>query len=266
MFEPDTSLDFREGMIKRKLERIRQTILITSGKGGVGKSIVAATLAALMAKAGMSVGLLDADVYGPSSAFIFGVRGLPKEDRHGLIPPVSNGVKVMSLDLFLAGRPLLMSGKGARQIVKELLALTDWGILDCLIVDTPPSTGDVLMTLIKAIGNRSGSIVVTAPTALSTSIVRRVIKILLAAQVPIFGVLENMSYTASSKARPLTHSRGKSLASEFGIKFLGELPIDYKAAEAADASDIPSLLQTDFAKALLTSMKNSNLFTTKTKN
>ena len=266
MFEPDTDLDFREGMIKRKFERIDQTILITSGKGGVGKSIVAATLAALMAKAGMSVGLLDADVYGPSSAFIFGVRSLPKEDRHGLIPPVSNGVKVMSLDLFLTGRPLPMSGKGARQIIKELLALTDWGILDCLIVDTPPGTGDILMTLIKTIGNRSGSIVITAPTALSTYIVRRVIEILLAAQIPILGILENMSYIASSKERPLTHSKGKSLASEFGIKFLGELPIDYKAAEAADASDISSLLQTDFAKALLTSLEKSNLFTTKPKN
>jgi len=266
MFEPNTSLDFREGMIKRRLERIGQTILIASGKGGVGKSMVAATSAALMAKTGMSVGLLDADVYGPSSAFIFGVRSLPKEDRHGFIPPVSNGVKVMSLDLFLAGRPLPVSGKGARQIIKELLALTDWGILDCLIVDTPPGTGDILMTLIKAIGNRSGSIVVTTPSALSTSIVRRVIKILLAAQISILGVLENMSYIASSKARPLTHSRGKSLASEFGIRFLGELPIDYKAAEAADASDIQSLLQTDFAKALLTSLEKSNLFTTKPKN
>ena len=200
MFEPDTDLDFREGMIKRKFERVDQTILITSGKGGVGKSIVAATLAALMAKAGMSVGLLDADVYGPSSAFIFGVRSLPKEDRHGLIPPVSNGVKVMSLDLFLTGRPLPMSGKGARQIIKELLALTDWGILDCLIVDTPPGTGDILMTLIKTIGNRSGSIVITAPTALSTSIVRRVIEILLSAQIPILGILENICLLYTSDA------------------------------------------------------------------
>ncbi|MCP8308261.1 MAG: P-loop NTPase [archaeon] len=266
MFEPDIGLDFRDEMIKRRFERIDQTILITSGKGGVGKSMVAATMAALMAKAGMSVGLLDADVYGPSSAFIFGVRSLPREDRHGLVPPVSNGVKVMSLDLFIAGRPLPMSGRGARQIIKEVLALTDWGTLDCLIVDTPPGTGDVLMTLIKTIGDRSGSIVVTLPTALSKSVVRRVIEILLATQIPLFGVLENMSYIANSKARPLGHGEGKSLALEFGLKFLGELPIDYKAAEAADAGDVQSLLQTDFARTLLILLKKSNLLTAKFKN
>jgi ATP-binding protein involved in chromosome partitioning len=260
----NTSLDFREGMIKRRLERINKIILITSGKGGVGKSIVAATMAALMAKAGMSVGLLDADIYGPSSAFIFKVRSLPKEDRHGLLPPVSNGVKVMSLDLFTAGKALPVSGKGARQIIKELLALTEWGNLDFLIVDMPPGTGDVLMTLIKILGEKSGSIVVTLPTALSTSVVRRVLDLLLTSKIPVFGVLENMSYIHSSKTRA-SQSRGKALASEFKVKFLGELPIDYKAAEAADTGDIQSLLKTEFAKALLTSLEKMKLFTVKEK-
>lgn len=252
-----TSLDFREGMIKKRLESINKIILITSGKGGVGKSMVAATMAALMAKAGMSVGLLDADVHGPSSAFIFRVRSLPKEDRHGLLPPISNDVKVMSLDLFTAGRPIPVSGKGARQIIKELLILTEWGKLDFLIVDTPPGTGDVFMALIKTLGNKSCSIVVTLPTLLSVSVVRRVIELLLTSKIPILGVLENMSY--NSKTRH-SQSGGKSLALEFGVKFLGELPIDYKATEAIDAGNIQSLLKTEFAKSLLTSLEKSKLF------
>lgn len=259
MSKTNTSLDFREGIIRKRLDKINRAILVTSGKGGVGKSMVATTMAASMAKSGMKVGLLDADVYGPSSAFIFKVKDLPIEDRHGLLPPVSNGVKVMSLDLFVKGKPLPISGKGARQIIKELLALTEWEDLDFLIVDTPPGTGDVLMTLIKTLGNKSSSIVVTLPTALSKSVVRRVIELLLSSQIPILGVLENMSHIASSKTRPLQSSEGKSLALEFGVKFLGELPIDYEASKAADAGDMQSLLKTNFAMALLSSLEKSNL-------
>jgi len=258
----NTSLDFREGIIRKRLDKINRTILVTSGKGGVGKSMVAATMAASMAKFDMKVGLLDADIYGPSSAFIFRVKDLPREDRHGLLPPVSNGVKVMSLDLFAAGKPFPISGKGARQIIKELLTITEWGDLDFLIVDTPPGTGDVLMTLIKILGDMSSSIVVTLPTVLSTSVVRRVIELLLSSQIPVLGVLENMSYMASSKTRPLQSSEGKSLAAEFGVKFLGELPIDYEASKTADAGDMQSLLKTEFAKALLTSSEKMKLFTT----
>ncbi|MEM3382919.1 MAG: P-loop NTPase [Nitrososphaerales archaeon] len=259
MYKSYTSLDFREGMIKKRLERIKKIILITSGKGGVGKSTVAATMAALTAKEGMSVGLLDTDVHGPSSAFIFGIRSLPKEDRHGLLPPISNGVKVMSLDLFATGKPIPVSGKGARQIIKELLALTEWGNLDFLIVDTPPGTGDVLLTLINVLGKKAFSIVVTLPTSLSISVVRRTIELLLTSQIPIFGVLENMSYRADV-GKSHSQSRGELLALEFGVKFLGELPIDYKASEAIDARDMPSLLKTDFAKTLLTLLEKSKLF------
>ena len=259
MSEPDTTLDFREGMIKKRFEKIDRTVFIVSGKGGVGKSMVAATTAALMAKAGMSVGLLDADVYGPSSAFMFNVRTLPKEDRHGLVPPISNGVKIMSVDLFATGRPVPVSGKAARQIIKEILALTDWGTLDCLIVDMPPGTGDIMMMLIGAIRNDPSSIVVTTPTGLSVSVVRRVVKLLLEAQVPILGILENMSYTVDSKERPLGRGGGSSLALEYGIKFLGELPIDPKASKAADIGDIRALIRTDFARSLSSSLERTGL-------
>ncbi len=111
MNKPDTDSDFRDGMIQRRLELIDRIILITSGKGGVGKSVVAATIATLMARAGMSVGLFDADMYGPSVKFIFGVDNHPLEERHGLTPPISHGVKIMSVDLFASGKPLPVGGE-----------------------------------------------------------------------------------------------------------------------------------------------------------
>lgn len=255
MSEP--SLDFREGMIRRRFGKIERTIFIVSGKGGVGKSTIAATIAALMANAGMSIGLLDADVHGPSSTFIFKVKSPPEEGERGLVPPISNGVKVMSIDLFAAGRPIPVTGRAAREVLKELLALTDWGMLDCLIVDMPPGTGDVLMALIEMM--KGSSIVVTAPTGLSASVVRRVIRLLMEAGIPILGILENFSCMMGSKERPLGQGGGKSLASEFGIKFLGELPIDPNVPEAIDSGDIQALLQTGFAKTLLDCLKRMGL-------
>jgi ATP-binding protein involved in chromosome partitioning len=259
MFEQDKTLDFRKEMIRRRFENIDQAIFIASGKGGVGKSIVAATIAALMAKAGMSVGLLDADVYGPSSAFIFNVQSLPREEAHGLIPPVSNGVKVMSIDLFASGKPIPVSGMAAREIMKEILALTEWGKLDYMLVDLPPGTGDVMMALIDIVKSKKSSIVLTTPAELSVSVVKRVIELMLEANIPILGILENMSYMANSKERPLGQGGGRLLAMKYKVKFLGELPIDPKAAKAVDARDVKALLQTDFAKSLLSSLDKIKL-------
>lgn len=123
---PDSDSDFRQGMIRRRLSRVRQVLLVLSGKGGVGKSVVSATLAALLAKSGFDVGLLDADIYGPSSALLFSTDTLPEEGKGGLTPPITRGVKIMSVDLFASGRPLPLTGYGARQVLIELLALTDW--------------------------------------------------------------------------------------------------------------------------------------------
>lgn len=255
MREP--GFDFRDYMIERRFERVGRAILVASGKGGVGKSTIAAAMAALMARAGMSVGLLDADVHGPSSALIFKVREMPREAERGLLPPISNGVKVMSIDLFAAGRPIPVAGRAARELLKEVLALTDWGELDYLIVDMPPGTGDVMMALAKV--RRGSSIVVTAPSALSASVVRRVVELLMRARVPIIGILENFSYMAGSDERPLGRGGGRALASEFGIKFLGELPMDPKVPEAVDSGDVQALLRTEFAGALLNVMKGAGL-------
>ncbi len=253
------SLDFREGMIRRRFGRIGQTIFIVSGKGGVGKSTVAAAMAALMAKAGMSVGLLDADVYGPSSTLIFKVKDVPEEGEHGLLPPISNGVKVMSIDLFAAGRPIPVTGRGTREMLKELLALTDWGRLDRLIVDMPPGTGDVLMALIEMVKGNVTSIVVTAPTTLSASVVRRAVKLLLYSGVPVLGIVENMSYIVGGKESPLGQGGGRMVASEFGIKFLGELPMDPEVPIAIDSGDIEALLHTEFTRSLSHALKEAGL-------
>ena len=235
-------------MIRRHLEGVGKVVLVLSGKGGVGKSVISAALAAQLAAAGKRVGLIDADVYGPSAALLYNSSSLPEEREGGLTPPVVRGVKLMSVDLFASGRPIPLTGHGASQVILELLALTDWGELDFLIVDMPPATGDIMLTL-TSVGKRGlEAIVVTMPDVLSTSVAHRVLELLVSGRIPTMGVLENMSRPSRRKG---TGGRGpRALAREFGLKFLGALPYDAKVAEAVDRQDIVALLATDFAKEL----------------
>jgi len=221
---------------------------VLSGKGGVGKSVISAALAAQLAAAGKRVGLIDADVYGPSAALLYNSSSLPEEREGGLTPPVVRGVKLMSVDLFASGRPVPLTGHGASQVILELLALTDWGELDFLIVDMPPATGDIMLTL-TSIGKRGlEAIVVTMPDVLSTSVAHRVLELLDSGRIPTMGVLENMSRPSRRRG---SGGRGpRALAREFGLKFLGALPYDARVAEAVDRQDIGALLATDFAKEL----------------
>jgi len=130
MPESESGLDFMRGMIDRRLVLTSRVLLVMSGKGGVGKSVVSAALAGIAAASGLRAGLMDADIYGPSSALLYGAKGLPVEGKSGLVPPILGGVKVMSVDLFASGRPIPLAGSGANEILLELLALTDWGNLD----------------------------------------------------------------------------------------------------------------------------------------
>ena len=200
MSEGSSGLDFRKGMIRKRLENVKRVLLVLSGKGGVGKSVVSATLAAMLAESGLKVGLLDADLYGPSSALLFNARGFPAEGESGLIPPVAGGVKLMSVDLFASGRPIPLTGSAAEQVVLELLALTDWGRLDYLIVDMPPATGDIMMTLTSLGKKGLAAVVVTMPDRLSTTVAHRVLELLQSGDIPTVGVLGNMMRPRSSGA------------------------------------------------------------------
>ncbi len=243
--DPD-QLDFRLGMIGRRLKRVDRVLLVLSGKGGVGKSVVSAALAGQLAESGMKVGLLDADIYGPSSALLFSASALPKEGRGGLVPPKIGGVKIMSVDLFAAGRPVPLTGAGARQVLLELLALTDWGRLDCLVVDMPPATGDIMQTLTSLGKTETAALVVTLSDRLSTTVSHRALELLRTGHVATVGVLENMQGRhPDSKA-----SNPRKLAKEFGVPFLGALPYDQGVTRAVEAGDIRVLLSTGFAARL----------------
>jgi len=235
-------------MIRRHLKGVGKVVLVLSGKGGVGKSVVSAALAAGLARAGKRVGLIDADIYGPSAALLFNSNSLPEEKAEGLTPPLVDGVKLMSVDLFASGKPIPLTGHGARQVILELLALTDWGELDLLIVDMPPATGDVMLTLTSVAKRGLEAIVVTMPDVLSTSVAHRVLELLRSGGITTMGVLENMSRPST---RAVGGARGpRALAREFGVKFLGALPYDAGVTEAVDRQDIEALLATGFAKKL----------------
>jgi len=245
---PDSVSDFRQGMIRKRLSSVRRILLVLSGKGGVGKSVVSATLAALLAGSGFEVGLLDADIYGPSSALLFGADTLPEEGRRGLTPPKKRGVKIMSVDLFASGRPLPLTGYGAGQVLTELLALTDWGKLDCLIADMPPATGDI-MQILTSLGNaKTSGLVVSMPDRLSTAVAHRVLELLRTEKVPTIGVLENMRRVGLTRAHG-GHGPAK-LAEEYGVPFLGALPFDSGVTEAVEKADVGALLRTKFPEEL----------------
>jgi len=243
-------LDFRRGMIDRRLAGTKRVLLVMSGKGGVGKSVVSAALAGMAAASGLRAGLMDADIYGPSSALLFGAKGLPAEGDSGLIPPVLGGVKVMSVDLFASGRPIPVSGSGASEILLELLALTDWGTLDYLVVDMPPATGDIMLTLTSLRRDGVVAVVVTMPDRLSISVAHRVLELLTRGGVTTVGVLGNM---VRGSAKELG-TGPRRLAEEFGVPLLGLLPYDPSVLKAADKGTVEALLRTRFAHTLRRSM------------
>jgi ATP-binding protein involved in chromosome partitioning len=231
-------------MIRGRLKRVKRVLLVLSGKGGVGKSVVSATLAALLVGRGLKVGLMDADIYGPSSALLFGSKAHPEEGEDGLVPPSSGGVKIMSIDLFASGRPIPLTGSGARQVILELLALTDWGDLDCLVVDMPPATGDIMQTMTSLDKEELAAVVVTMADRLSTTVAHRVLQLLRSEEVQTIGVLENMSRSLPGGSGP------RKLAKEFDVPLLGVLPFDSGVSRAVDKGDIGALLATRFARKL----------------
>jgi len=252
MPDSESGPDFRRGMIDRRLAHTKRVLLVMSGKGGVGKSVVSAALAGIAAASGLKAGLMDADIYGPSSALLLGAKGLPVEGESGLVPPTLGGVKVMSVDLFASGRPIPLAGAGANEILLELLALTDWGELDCLVVDMPPATGDIMLTLTSLRKDDVAAVVVTMPDRLSVSVAHRVLELLKGGGVTTVGVLGNM-VRGSAKHRDTGPG---NLAKEFGVPLLGLLPYDPSVPRAVERGSPDALLRTKFARGLRKSMNS----------
>ncbi|MEM2279497.1 MAG: P-loop NTPase [Nitrososphaerota archaeon] len=236
-------VDYREKLVEKRLRSISQVVMVTGGKGGVGKSLIASTAALLLSRSSNRTGLLDLDLHGPSSCFILGVKEAPVESEEGLVPPVVEGVKVMSIDLLARGKPLPLRGHAKEEVVKEMLALTAYGELDYLLVDLPPGTGDELLTVSRYVRVNGVALVVTTPTQLAVNVARKVVEILSSIPVRIAGIVENMSGGGAT-------SPSRDLAREMGVEFLGSIPYDLALNSLVGKIGGRELLSTNFAESL----------------
>jgi len=224
------------------LTSVRHVVAVSSGKGGVGKSMVAANLAAGLARAGRRVGLLDADVYGPNIPLMFGVQARPAvtgaKGREMIEPLEAHGVRLMSLGFLLdPEQPAIMRGPLISGILKQFLEQVDWGPLDVLVVDMPPGTGDAQLSLVQTI-DVDGAVMVTTPQEVATGDVRRGVKMFERVNTRVLGVVENMSGFACPHCGETVDvfgsGGGERLAEEMALPFLGRVPLDPAVARAGD--------------------------------
>ncbi len=217
---------------------VKRVIAIASGKGGVGKSTVAANLACALQQLGARVGLLDCDIYGPSIPLMMGVHEKPTvSDDERLVPPVAHGVKVMSIGLLLTDdQPVIWRGPMIAKTIQQFLMAVEWGELDFLLVDLPPGTGDAQLSLCQTVP-LDGGVIVTTPQEASLGVVRKGIAMFNKVNVPILGIVENMSYFTAPNGERVEifgHGGGREEASRQNVPFLGEVPIFTEIREGGD--------------------------------
>ncbi|HEY4368988.1 MAG TPA: iron-sulfur cluster carrier protein ApbC [Steroidobacteraceae bacterium] len=224
----------------RPVQGIRNIIAVASGKGGVGKSTTAANLALGLAYDGAAVGLLDADIYGPSQPQMMGLGSERpvSPDQKTMVAPVAYGVKVMSIGFLIdAEQPMVWRGPMVTQALVQLLETTRWGDLDYLIVDMPPGTGDTQLTLSQRVPV-SGAVIVTTPQDIALLDARKGLRMFQKVEVPVLGVVENMSTHVCSSCGHEEHifgaGGGRRMAEQFGVELLAELPLDIRIREQAD--------------------------------
>jgi len=227
------------------LNAIRNVIVVMSGKGGVGKSSVTGLIASSLARKGKKVGILDADITGPSQPRAFGLKqvGL-KATQFGIIPPEAGlGIKIISINFFLPNEddPVVWRGPMLAGAVNQFWGEIDWRDLDYLIVDLPPGTGDVPLTVMQSLPV-NGIVVVSSPQDLAIMVVKKTIKMAQKMNIPILGLVENMSYArcpnCSEKLEIFGKSQGAQTASNAGIVFLGGMPWDVKLNSMIDQGTI----------------------------
>jgi len=253
-FTSNTSSNRKDG--KALLSGVKNIIAVVSGKGGVGKSTVSANLALALAQGGASVGLMDADIYGPSQHIMFGVRGerpmMKEVDGKGLIIPIERyGIKMMSIGLLVDEKQAVVwRGPMVSSAIRQFVTEVDWGELDYLIIDMPPGTGDIHLTVVQTVPV-TGVIVVTTPQLVALADAKKGIAMFGQAQlkVPVIGLVENMSYFTPAELPDNRYyifgkNGGKNLAEEFDIPFLGQIPIVQSIREGGDLG-IPIMVSDD---------------------
>lgn len=221
------------------LPGVRNVLAVASGKGGVGKSTVAVNLALALRASGASVGILDADVYGPSLPLLTGVTGRPETAERRIIPHQGHGLKLMSMGFFVTDdSPVIWRGPMVHGLIRQFLTDVQWGELDYLVLDLPPGTGDAALTLTQQ-APLSGAVIVTTANDLSLIDARKGLAMFEKVSVPVLGIIENLSYFVPPDLPDRRYyifgqGGGERVAKELGIEFLGEVPIDPRVVEGGD--------------------------------
>jgi Mrp family chromosome partitioning ATPase len=248
-----------EQRLRERMQQVRQKLIVLSGKGGVGKSTVAANLAVALARQGRRVGLLDVDIHGPSIPKLMGLEGRSLGSDGSQILPVelNERLAVMSIG-FLVGSTadaVIWRGPLKHNVIRQFLADVAWGALDYLVVDSPPGTGDEPLSVAQLVGQRAGAVIVTTPQELAVADVRRCVTFCEKASLPVIGIVENMSgfvcprcgYSVDLFGR----GGGEALAREMRVRFLGRIPIDPEVVSSGDSGKpfVESPVQSPAAKA-----------------
>lgn len=226
----------------RQIPGVKHIVAVASGKGGVGKSTTAANLALALSATGLKIGLLDADIYGPSVPRLFGLSGRPQlKDGKIIVPFEPHGIKVMSIGFLVdEDTPMVWRGPMVMSAVTQLLREVDWGELDVLVVDMPPGTGDAQLTLAQNVP-LAGAVIVSTPQDLALIDARRGVAMFQKVEVPIIGIIENMSYfvcpNCGSRHDIFAHGGARAEAERDGVPFLGEIPLTMAIRETADAGN-----------------------------
>jgi ATP-binding protein involved in chromosome partitioning len=226
-------------MDRTALKGVKNIIAVGSGKGGVGKSTIAVNIAASLALEGTSVGLLDGDIYGPSMPIMLGIYEPPKSINNRMIPQESAGIRFMSMGLLVkSDQPLIWRGPMAHRALQQCLFDVEWGNLDYLVVDLPPGTGDIHLTLAQQVPV-TGAVIVSTPQDVGLRISMKTLRMFQQTRVPILGIVENMSYYICPHCNSRDHIFGEGgarrVASELDIPFLGEVPLDLAIRQQSDA-------------------------------
>jgi ATP-binding protein involved in chromosome partitioning len=245
---------------KLPIAGVKNLVAVGSGKGGVGKTTVSVNLAVGLASLGYKVGLLDADVYGPNVPLMMGINKTPMAFGDRIQPLEQFGVKIMSMGFLSPGdKPLVWRGPMLHSVIQQFLRGVDWGELDYLVIDLPPGTGDVQLSLIQT-APVTGAIVVTTPSDVSLEDARKAIHMFHQVRVPILGIVENMSFLTcphcSERIDVFSHGGGLRTAKQMDVHFLGELPLDPQIRIGGDSGQ-PIVLHKGEGEAFLTLARNA---------
>ena len=246
---------------RQKIDGVKQIIAVGSGKGGVGKSTLSCNLAIALAQTGLRIGLLDADIHGPSQPHMMGVSARPQSpDGKRIIPLIAHGVTMMSLGLMVAAdQAVIWRGPMLMGALQQMLLQVEWGELDILLVDLPPGTGDVQLTLSQKIA-LDGAVIVSTPQDIALLDARKALDMFVRLNIPIYGLVENMAHYICPKCGDTAHIFGtggaKTEATKQNIAFLGEIPLDLSIRQSGDDGVPIVVVDKVMAKSYQTIAKN----------